>query len=65
MTLSPMGYLYKFDPDAPPGKRLARKRHHEQPWMIGQPDFSLQTMTADELRFVAGVIDEARSAGRG
>ena len=60
MKLSPMGYYYRFDPNAPSGERLARKRHLEQPWAVGRPDFSLQTMTAEELRFVAGVIDAAR-----
>jgi hypothetical protein len=57
MKLSPQGWYYKFDPNAPAGQRLARKRHHEQPW---SPEFSLQTMTSEELRFVAGVIDAAR-----
>lgn len=60
MTLSPMGYYYRFDPAAPAGQRLTRKRHMEQPWTVGQPEFTIQTMTAEELRFVAGVIDEAR-----
>lgn len=59
MTLSPMGYLYKFDPNAPVGQRLVRKRHLEQPWGAGKPEFSVQTMTGDELRFVAAVIDDA------
>lgn len=57
MTLSPEGWYYKFTPTAPSGERLTRKRHMEQPWT---PDFSIQTMSAEELRFVAGVIDEAR-----
>jgi hypothetical protein len=60
MKLSPQGWYYKFDLNAPAGERLTRKRHHEQPWSAGAPDFSLQTMTPEELRFVAGVIDEAR-----
>jgi hypothetical protein len=58
--LSPQGYYYRFDPNAPAGQRLTRKRHHEQPWSVGQPEFTIQLMTAEELRFVAGVIDEAR-----
>jgi hypothetical protein len=58
MTLSPQGYYYRFDPNAPAGQRLTRKRHHEQPWSA---EFTMQTMTAEELRFVAGVIDEARA----
>lgn len=58
--MSPMGYYYRFDPTAPAGERLTRKRHMEQPWTAGQPEFTVQTMTAEELRFVAGVIDEAR-----
>lgn len=61
-TLSPQGYYYKFDMDAPAGRRLVRKRHLEQSW---HPEFSVQMMSADELRFVAGIIDEARSTGRG
>lgn len=59
--MSPQGWYYRFDPTAPAGQRLTRKRHMEQPWTAGQPEFSLQTMTAEELRFVANVIDEARS----
>lgn len=61
MILSPMGYYYRFQFDAPAGQRLTRKRHMEQPWEAGKPEFSVQTMSADELRFVAGVIDEARA----
>lgn len=64
MTLSPQGYYYRFDPNAPAGQRLTRKRHMEQPWGSGQPEFSLQTMTAEELRFVAGVIDAARESAK-
>lgn len=60
MKLSPMGYYYRFDLNAPSGERLARKRHLEQPWAVG---FTVQTMTAEELRFVAGVIDGARWEG--
>lgn len=60
MTLSPEGWYYKFTPTAPSGERLTRKRHMEQPWTAGAPEFSIQTMSAEELRFVAGVIDEAR-----
>lgn len=60
MTLSPMGYYYRFSPTAPVGQRLVRKRHLEQPWEAGKPEFSVQTMTGDELRFVAAVIDDAR-----
>jgi hypothetical protein len=61
MTLSPLGYYYRFNPNAPAGERLTRKRHLEQDWTAGKPEFSIQTMPADELRFVAGVIDEARA----
>lgn len=60
MTLSPEGWYYKFTPTAPSGERLTRKRHMEQPWTAGAPEFSIQMMSAEELRFVAGVIDEAR-----
>lgn len=55
--LSPQGWYYRFDPTAPAGQRLTRKRHMEQPWTV---EFTVQTMTAEELRFVAGVIDAAR-----
>ena len=61
MTLSPEGWYYKFTPTAPSGERLTRKRHMEQPWTAGAPDFSVQLMSAEELRFVAAVIDEARA----
>lgn len=64
MVMSPEGFYYKFSPSAPSGERLTRKRHLEQPWSAGHPQFSVQTMSAEELRFVAGVIDEARSVGR-
>lgn len=60
MTLSPEGFYYRFRPTDPAGQRLTRKRHLEQPWSAGHPQFSVQTMSAEELRFVAGVIDEAR-----
>lgn len=60
MKLSPENWYYKFDPNGPTGQRLTRKRHMEQPWTAGHPQFSIQTMSPDELRFVAGVIDEAR-----
>lgn len=62
LTLSPLSYYYRFDPNAPAGERLTRKRHLEQPWESGKPEFSIQTMPADELRFVAGIIDEARAS---
>lgn len=61
MKLSPQGWYYKFDPSAASGERITRKRHVEQPWTVGQPEFSIQLLSADELRFVAGVIDEARA----
>jgi hypothetical protein len=61
MKLSPRGWYYKFDPKAPAGERLTRKRRLDEPWSVGQPEFSLQLVTAEELRFVAGVIDEARA----
>lgn len=50
--LSPMGYFYKFDPEA----GLARKRPGDPHWSIG---FSVQEMTPEELRHVAGVMDAA------
>lgn len=59
-TLSPDGFYYKFTPNAPAGERLTRKRHLEQPWEVGKPEFSIQTMTGEELRFVAALIDDAR-----
>lgn len=57
VTLSPQGFEYRYDPNAPAGQRLARRTHPGQPWGT----FSIQHMSAEELRFVAGVIDEARS----
>jgi hypothetical protein len=61
MLLSPSGYYYRFNPNGPAGQRLMRKRHMEQSWEAGKPEFSIQTMSAEELRFVAGVIDDARA----
>lgn len=60
MRKSPNGYYYKFDPTAPAGERLTRKRGLGDRWTSGHPDFSLQTISAEELRFIAGVIDDAR-----
>lgn len=60
--LSPDGHYYKFDMDEPEGHRLFQKSRLEAPWGQGQPVFSIQRMSAAELRFVAGVIDEARAA---
>jgi len=53
---SPMGWFYRFDPTAPSGQRLFRRRDPRHKW----EDFSIQLMTPDELRYVASVIDEAR-----
>lgn len=58
MKLSPENWYYKFDPNGPSGQRLTRKRHMEQSWAVTTD--SVQLMSAEELRFVAGVIDEAR-----
>lgn len=55
--LSPDQYYYKFDPSLPPGQRLWRRASEDQPWGQGKPTFSIQHMSAAELRFVAGVID--------
>lgn len=60
MTLSPMGYYYRFDLSAPAGQRLTRRHPKETNWGVGKPEFSIQLMTAEELRFVAGVIDATR-----
>ena len=59
--LSPLGYHYRFDTQAPAGQRLTRRLPTETTWGVGKPEFSIQTMSAEELRFVAGVIDEARA----
>lgn len=56
---SPMGYYYKFVPQQVASNRLYRRSALDQPWGQGQTDFSVQHMTADELRFIAGVIDDA------
>lgn len=60
MRLSPDGYYYRFDPNGPAGERLVRKRHMEQPW---SSEFTIQTMSPEELRFVADLIDEVRANG--
>lgn len=56
--LSPMGWYYKFDPLAPPGERLVRKRQLNHLWSV-EP-INIQHMTPDELRFIARLMDEAR-----
>jgi hypothetical protein len=58
MCLSPDGYYYRFDPRGPAGERLVRKRHMEQMW---SSEFTIQTMSPEELRFVADLIDEVRA----
>lgn len=60
--LSPMGYNYRFDPGAPSNQRLTRKGPKDETWGTGMPGFDVQTMSPDELRFVAQVIDDARAA---
>lgn len=60
MTLSPQGFEYRYDPNAPAGQRLARRTRADQPWAT----FSIQHMSAEELRFVAALIDEARHVGK-
>lgn len=57
VTLSPQGFEYRYDPKA---RRLSRRTRADQPWGIGMPTFNIHYMSAEELRFVAGVIDEAR-----
>lgn len=57
MQLSPDGFYYRFDPHAPSGERLVRKRHMEQMW---SSEFTVQLMSPEELRFVADLIDEVR-----
>lgn len=57
---SPDGYEYKVDPDAPTGQRVARRTHPTLPWGQGMPTFSLQHMSAAELRFLADLIDRSR-----
>lgn len=59
---SPDGFYYRFDPSAPAGQRLVRRAALDQPWGVGRPEFSIQLMSPDELRFVAAVIDEGRAA---
>lgn len=54
---SPLGYLYRYDPKAPPGQRLARRRTDLRPWQLGKPEFSIQTLPPDELRHIADLID--------
>lgn len=57
--ISPDGFYYRFDPNAPTGQRLLRRASADQPWSTNRPE----GMSPDELRFVAGVIDRAREGG--
>lgn len=59
MNLSPMGFQYRYDPNGTPGQLLARKLPSDDTWGVGGRDFSIQTMTSAELRYVAGIIDDA------
>ena len=59
---SPDGWFYRFDPNGPVGQRLWRRDSENKPWGMGMPSFSVQMMSAAELRFVAGVIDAGREA---
>ncbi len=60
--MSPDGFYYKFDPKRPPGQRLWRRASADEPWGQGKPTFSVQFMSAAELRYVANLIDDALSA---
>lgn len=60
VTLSPQGFEYRYDPNAPAGQRLARRTPPSTSWGFGMPTFSIHHMSAEELRFVAALIDEAR-----
>ncbi len=56
---SPMGFYYKFDNHAPSGERLARRTSESGPFSVGQPDFSIQTMSAEELEHIARLMRAA------
>lgn len=51
---SPDGFLYEFDRDGPPGRRLWQM----QPNLPGRWLPQIQDMSTDELRYVAAFIDE-------
>lgn len=55
--MSPDGFYYRYDPSAPPGQRLWRRAKLDAPWGQGLPTFSIQYMSAAELRYVADLID--------
>lgn len=61
VTLSPDGFEYRYLIDAPAGQRLSRRTPPATTWGMGMPTFSIQHISAEELRFVAALIDEARS----
>jgi hypothetical protein len=60
---SPMGFYYKIDSKAPSGERLARRKSDSGPFSVGQPEFSIQAMSADELVHIAQLM-RAESSGR-
>lgn len=52
--VSPDGFLYEFDRNGPPGRRLWQM----QPNLPGRWLPQIQDMSTDELRYVAAFIDE-------
>lgn len=53
---SPMGYYYKIDEQAPAGQRITRRSGESGKFGVGQPDFSIQMMTAAELEHIARLL---------
>lgn len=56
---SPMGFYYKIDSQAPSGERLARRKSDSGPFSVGQPEFSIQMMSAEELEHIARLMRAA------
>lgn len=54
---SPMGWFYKFNTTAPTAERLTRNSTGVGRFGVGDPMFSIQCMTAAELRHIAALMD--------
>lgn len=57
---SPLGYYYKYEPEASSEKRLARRLSESASWMIGEPKCAIQFMPPQELEHIARLM---RAAG--
>ena len=53
---SPMGFYYKYDKTAHTAERLTRRANQTSTFGVGQPDFSIQSMSPGELEHIARLM---------